>query len=134
MANFPPFQYQPQMPPFGQQMQYFQQPQQEQSMFCRMVTSRDEVQACPVDFSGRPMTFIHTSGQTIWTKVFDPNTGGSVVAEFRKADPAAVPETVTMKDFEQLMTIVRQQGEEIERLKASRRRSGRETEDVTDAL
>lgn len=131
MANYPAFQYQPQMPAYGQQMQpmypAYQQPQQltqEQTLFCRMATNKEEVQAFPVDFSGRPMTFLGPGGQTIWTKVFDPNTGGSIVAEYHKAAPETQkPSFVPISDFEQLIGIVKQQGEEIERLKTMRTRS-----------
>ena len=142
MANFPPFQYQPQIG-YGQQMQPlyqaqpYQQPQQaqEQALFCRMATNREEVQAYPVDFSGRPMTFLGPGMQTIWTKVFDPNTGGSIVAEYRRADPAANKTAfVTVSDFEQLIDIVRQQGEDIDRLKAPRRRAPREMEALDDEV
>ena len=128
MANYPAYQYQPQMPQFGQQMyQPYQQPQQvaqEQPLFCRMATNREEVQAFPVDFSGRPMTFLGPGGQTIWTKVFDPNTGGSIVNEYRRAAPEEPKAAfVPVSDFEQLISLVKQQGEEIERLKATRTRS-----------
>ena len=132
MANFPPYQYQPQMG-WGQQMQpVYQQPQQtqEQPLFCRMATNRDEVQAYPVDFSGRPMTFLGPGMQTIWTKVFDANTGGSIVTEYRRAEPAAQKtDFVTKSDFDQLISIVRQQGEEIDRLKAPRRRVNKEADE-----
>ena len=139
MANYPAYQYQPQLMPYGQPMyQNYQQnqPAQEQPLFCRMATNRDEVQAFPVDFSGRPMTFLGPGMQMIWVKNFDPSTGGSIVSEYRKAEPA--PQTVpfvTMNDFEQLMTVVRQQGEEIERLKTvPRRRAGREMEAEPDEV
>lgn len=141
MANDPAFNYHPQMPAYGQQMQpvypNYQQPQQaqEQALFCRMATNREEVQAFPVDFSGRPMTFLGPGMQMIWTKVFDPNTGGSVVTEFRRADPSAnKPAFVPISDFEQLIDIVRKQGEEIDRLKAARRRVTREVEAVDDEV
>ena len=137
MANYPAFQYQPQMPVYNQQLQpmyqtYQQQPQpapQDQQLFCRMATNREEVQAFPVDFSGRPMTFLGPGCQTIWTKVFDSSTGGSVVKEYREVTPETPkPATVSMSDFESLLAIVKQQGEEIERLKAGRRRAAKEME------
>ena len=112
-----------------------EQQTQEQPLFCRMATNREEVQAFPVDFSGRPMTFHGPGLQVIWVKTFDPNTGGSVVTEFRRAEPAAQKQAfLPVSDFEQLIDIVRQQGEEIERLKAPRRRVARETEVDEDAL
>ena len=142
MANYPAFQYQPQMPAYGPQMQpvypTYQQPQQaaqEQNLFCRMATNREEVQAFPVDFSGRPMTFLGPGGQTIWTKVFDPGTGGSVVTEYHKAAPdSGKPAFVPVSDFEQLIALVRQQGEEIEQLKAMRRRAARDPEVEGNAI
>ena len=138
MANFPPYQYQPQLMAYGQQMQpmyqmqNYQQPQQtqDQNLFCRMATNRDEVNAFPVDFSGSPMTFHGPGRQVIWVKAFDPNTGGSIVEEYHKAKPAD-PKTdfVNKGDFEQLLAIVREQGEEIARLKAPRRRVNKEVEE-----
>ena len=88
MANFPGYQYQPQVIGYGQQP-FYQQQTQEQPLFCRMATNREEVQAYPVDFGGRPMTFLGPGLQNIWVKMFDPNTGGSIVAEYRKSEPAA---------------------------------------------
>lgn len=139
MANYPtPYQYQPQMSAYGQQFQpsfpAYQQPAmtQEQSLFCRMATNREEVQAYPVDFSGRPMTFLGPGCQTIWTKVFDSSTGGSVVTEYHKATPEPQkPAFVPVSDFEQLLALVKQQGEDIERLK-TRRRAAREDGDMNE--
>ena len=136
VANYPAYQYQPPMQGYGQQMQpvypAYQQPQPmvpEQNLFCRRATNREEVQAYPVDFSGRPMTFLGPGEQTIWTKVFDSNTGGSIVTEYCKASPdSGKPSFVSASDFDQLLAIVRQQGEEIERLKNMRRRAMRDTE------
>ena len=129
MRNYPALNYQPQIG-WGQQMQpVYQQQTQEQPLFCRMATNRDEVQAFPVDFSGRPMTFLGPGMQTIWTKVFDANTGGSVVAEYHRAEPAAQKtDFVTKADFDQLLGIVQKQAEEIERLKALRRRANKEAD------
>ncbi len=148
MANFPPYQYQPQMMPYGQQMQpayqlpNYQQPQQlaqEQNMFCRKATNYEEVQAFPVDFSGQPMTFHGPNLRVIWVKAFDPNTGGSVVAEYHRADPARTPQIstsdfATKGDLEQIIKTLNEQAEEIARLKAPRRRVTKEVEEDPDAL
>lgn len=142
MANYPAFQYQPQMPAYGPQLQpvypTYPQPQQtpqEQNLFCRRATNREEVQAYPVDFSGRPMTFLGPGETTIWTKVFDPSTGGSIVTEYCKAAPdSGKPAFASASDFDQLLAIVRQQGEEIEQLKALRRRANREAEVDSNAV
>lgn len=137
---------------FGQPMQPVYQmpnyavPQQapqptEQTLFCRMATSREEVLATPADFSGRPMTFLGPNLQTVWIKIFNPNTGGSDVIEYpRPGTPAAAapkaetPVFVTKADLEQLAGIVRQHGEAIEQLRAPRRRTARETEVENDAV
>jgi len=124
------------MQDYGQQMQpmypAYQQPQpmvQEQNLFCRRATNREEVQTYPVDFSGRPMTSLGPGEQTIWTKFFDSHTGGLIVTEYCKASlDSGKPSFVSASDFDQLLAIVRQQGEEIERLKNMRRRAMRDTE------
>lgn len=130
MANFPPYQFQPQMNGYGQQMQpyYPMQQQAPESLFCRMATNRDEVQAYPVDFSGKPMTFLGPGMQTIWVKAFDPNSGGSVVAEYRRTAPeeTAKPYVVTMDDFQSLKAAFAELQEEVSRLRTARRRSNRE--------
>lgn len=130
MANYPMYNYQPQQ--MYQQM--YQQPQQtEQPLFCRMATNREEVQAFPVDFSGRPMTFLGPGMQTIWVKTFNPVTGGSDVTEYTKPVMAAEkPSFATMSDLEQVLELVRKQGEEIALLKGQRRRVNKE--DTEDAI
>lgn len=139
MANFPPYQYQSQMVGYGQQMQPYyqvQQPQQAQEqLFCRPATNFEEVQAYPVDFSGRPMTFHGPGLQKIWIKAFDPNTGGSVVAEYHKATAAepAKPAVPTMEDFQGLKATVMDLQDEVTRLRSMRRRATKETEVSEDA-
>lgn len=135
MANFPPFQYQPQI---GYQQPAYQQPtyqmpyqQQEQPLFCRAVTSREEALGVPVDFSGRPMTLLDTTHGKIWVKTFNPNTGSADLSEYRRVAPEQVesPAFVPMSDFQQFAAQI---SEEINKLKAGRRRANREeeTEDV----
>lgn len=131
MANFPPFQYQPQM---GYQQPTYQMPyqQQEQPLFCRAVTSREEALGVPVDFSGRPMTLLDTTHGKIWVKTFNPNTGSADLAEYRRVAPeqAETPAFVPMSDFQQLQGVVQQMAEEIQKLRLRRRRSEMEaTED-----
>ena len=65
MTNFPP--YQPQTGAYGQQMPFYQQPQQtqERPIYFRLVTSREEVKGFPVDFSGQPMGFMTPNQQKL---------------------------------------------------------------------
>ena len=141
MANFPLYQYQPQVGGFGQMQpmyqgyQAVQQPQtQEQSLFCRMATNSQEVQAYPVDFSGRPMTFLGPGLQTIWVKSFDANTGGSIVTEYRRA-PSVIEEqpkiaAPSIEEFQKLQQTVMALQDEVLKLRTARRRASREeTED-----
>ena len=108
-------------------------------MFCRKATNYEEVQAFPVDFSGQPMTFHGPNLRVIWVKAFDPNTGGSVVTEYHRADPARTPQInagdfATKSDLEQILKTLNEQAEEIARLKAPRRRATKEAEEDQDAL
>ena len=142
MANFPQYNYQPPMNGFAQQMlpAMYQQPtyqtmqppmQQEQNLFCRMATNREEVQAFPVDFTGKPMTFIGPQAQTVWIKTFNPATGGSDVKEYREAQNQTEQKYATMSDLEQVLQLLQKQGEDIAILKGQRRRMNKEeTEDV----
>ncbi len=140
MSNFPVYQYQPQAG-FGQQMQPYyqmQQPQQqaqERPILFRLVTSREEVKGFPVDFSGQPMGFMTPNQQTLWIKVFNSNTGAADLFEYHRGE-AEQTETAfaTRADVEKLVAIVKEQGEEIERLKAPRRRATREQEEESNAL
>ena len=141
MSNYPVYSYQPQMGGYGQQMQtMYQQPayqtmqppmQQEQNLFCRMATNREEVQAFPVDFTGKPMTFIGPQAQTVWIKTCNPSTGGSDVKEYREAQPQTEQKYATMSDLEQVLQLLQKQGEDIALLKGQRRRTNKEeTEDA----
>lgn len=139
MANFPQYNYQPPMNGFAQQIlpTMYQQPayqtmqppmQQEQNLFCRMVTNREEVQAFPVDFTGKPMTFIGPQAQTVWIKTFNPATGGSDVKEYREAQTQTEQKYATMSDLEQVLQLLQKQGEDIALLKGQRRRAMKEDE------
>ena len=139
MSNFPVYQYQPQAG-FGQQMQPYchaQQPQQpqERPILFRLVTSREEVRGFPVDFSGQPMGFMTPNQQTLWIKVFNSNTGSADLFEYRRGEMEQTETAFATKaDVEQLLEIVRRQGEEIERMKAPRRRMNKEQEAADDEV
>lgn len=133
MSNFPP--YQPQTGAYGQPMPFYQQQQQaqERPIYFRLVTSREEVKGFPVDFSGQPMGFMTPNQQKLWIKVFNSNTGAADVFEYHRGETEQTETAFATKtDVEQLLGILRQQGEEIKRLKATRRRAAREQEDVED--
>lgn len=139
MANYPAYQYQPQMGGFGQQMQPYyqmQQPQQqaqERPILFRLVTSREEVKGFPVDFSGQPMGFMTPNQQTMWIKVFNSNTGSADLFEYHRGEMEQTETAFATKaDVEQLLEIVRRQGEEIERMKTPRRRANKEQEENED--
>ena len=140
MANFPPYQYQPQMA-FGQQPMYqfqqYQQPMQNQQaeppLFCRMATNREEVVAAPPDYSARPMTFLGPQLQTIWVKVFNPSTGGSDVAEYHRAGteaPKDQPAYLTAADLEPILDALRKQGDEIAQLRGRRRAAKEDSDEI----
>ena len=125
MANYPPTFYQQ---PMGWQQPMYQQAPQQDQLFCRMVGSRDEVNAFPVEYSGRPMTFLGPGLQTMWVKTFNPATGGSDVAEYHRAQPQTEQKYATMTDLEQVLQLLQKQGEDIALLKGQRRRVNREDE------
>ena len=127
MANYPAFQYQPQMG-YPQQPAYQISYQQEQPLFCRAVTSREEALGVPVDFSGRPMTLLDTTHGKIWVKTFNPNTGSADLTEYRRVAPeqSETPAFTPMTDFQQLQGIVSRMAEEIQLLKGRRRRVDKE--------
>ena len=147
MANYPPYQYQPQMGQFGPQMQTpysfptYQpmQPQmantaQEQPLFCRVVTSKEEALAVPVDFSGRPMTLLDTAHGRVWIKSFNPATGSAELDEYCKASPAPPVEKpaenpvayVALADFQRLEARVETMADEIMKLRPVKRRTQHE--------
>lgn len=142
MANDPGYQFQPQMPLYGQQMPPVYQPvqrTQEMNLFCRLASNREEVLGAPVDYTGKPMTFIGPNRQIVWIKTFNPNTGASDIAEFHRnapADASAVkaPSFVTMPDFERLESIVMRLSEEFASFRPQRRRVNKEQEETEDAL
>lgn len=144
MANFPQYNYQPPMNGFAQQMlpAMYQQPayqamqptmQQEQNLFCRMATNREEVQAFPVDFTGKPMTFIGPQAQTVWIKTFNPATGGSDVREYREAKQTEEqPKYVTTADLEQVLQVIKTHGEEIAQLRGQTRRRAMKEDETSE--
>lgn len=147
MANYPPYQFQPQMGQYGQQMQgLYQLPTyqpmqpvaqnqaQEQPLFCRVVTSKEEALAVPVDFSGRPMTLLDTAHGRVWIKTFNPSTGSADLDEYCKsspAQPAAQPAEppiayAALSDFQRLEKQVTTLTEEMARLRPAKRRTQHE--------
>lgn len=125
MANYPPTFYQQ---PMGWQQPVYQQ--QQDQLFCRMIGSRDEMNAFPVEYTGRPMTFLGPGLQTLWIKTFNPATGGSDVAEYHRAQPVSAeqPKYATIADLEQVLQLLQKQGEDIAQLKGQRRRAMKEDE------
>lgn len=148
MANYPPYQLQPsQMSGYGQPMQTMyqlpayqaiqpmgQQQAQEQPLFCRMVTSKEEALAVPVDFSGRPMTLLDTAHGRVWIKSFNPATGSAELDEYCKASPIKPGEKpaeppaayVPISDFQRLEAQVASMADEITKLRPTRRRTQHE--------
>lgn len=143
MANYPPYQYQPQMGQFGPQMQNpytfptYQpmQPQtantaQEQPLFCRVVTSKEEALAVPVDFSGRPMTLLDTAHGRVWIKSFNPTTGSAELDEYCKVSPAPPAENpvayAALSDFQRLEKQVSGLADEFAKLRPVKRRTQHE--------
>lgn len=147
MANFPPYQFQPQQMNYQQQMGYvpnvyqpqYQQPMQQQAqqeqLFCRPVASADEARGVPVDFSGKPMFFPHLSAGKIYVKAFDPGSGSAVFREFWLHDDAEQTQPqdppAPMSAVQALEQTIEELRGEIKALKATRRRAAQEvTEDA----
>lgn len=143
----PNYQYsysQPQMGGYGQQMPVYQQQayqsmqpmqnmQTDQALLCRMVTSADEARGVPVDFSGRPMTFLNLPRGTIYVKTFNPGTGAADFAEYRRVDPqeeapAATEAFAPMSMVRQLQDTVEKLREELKNMRTTRRRAQEVTE------
>jgi hypothetical protein len=133
--------FSPQINGYGQAMpnvyQPYSQPTAEQSFFCRAVTNKEEVQAWPVDFTGRPMTFLGPNLQNVWIKTFNANTGGSDISEYRKVTPMIEEppkvDFVASTEFQQLKETVESLKIDVSRLRTARRRSNRE-EDENDEV
>lgn len=115
----------------GQMMQpgysYGQQPQQMQQsggLSGRMVTSREEALATPVDFLAG-MTFLpDMSHGRIYVKIFDRNTGGANTVEFI---PAPQPEKAEENPLEERVRRLEKEIEDAKRrgaMAASRRGAG----------
>lgn len=142
MANYPPYQYQPQqmgyqpqMQPMYQQYQQYQQPapvqqQTQEQFFCRPVASADEARGIPVDFSGRPMFFPHLNAGRIYLKVFDTGNGSAIFREFRMVEPDAEAQQsvafAPMSELEGLRAMVVELQNELRAMKASKRKNAQE--------
>lgn len=87
---------------------YYQQYQQQQPMLLGcMVSSREEAAGVPVDFNGRPMVFPDLGHERVFVKMFNPNTGSSVINEYRLV-PEAPPVTyATSSEVEELRNMIR---------------------------
>lgn len=135
MANFPAYGYQPQQPAgWAQQPMYYQpqqpqQPQPEQMLYCRMVTSPEEARGVPVDFSGRPMTFLDLPHGRIYVKAFDAGSGSAIFRAFglieepKEETQAPAESFAPITAVQELQETVRRLEEEIKTLKAGRRRA-----------
>lgn len=68
----------------------------------RMVASKEEVLAVPVDFMGTPMFFPDLGHGVVYCKKFNPNTGAADLFEFRLPAPptpaAQQPQATTAND------------------------------------
>lgn len=103
MSNYPPYNYQPYQPQFGQyppaqpfQARMDMQPQpvvqttvQGQqgatvgiSPSSRPVTSREEAMGVAADFSGAPMIFPDVANNRVYLKRWDPAIGGPAFTEY----------------------------------------------------
>lgn len=148
MSNYPPYNYQPNQPQFGPyppvqpfparmdipQQPTVQQPAQGQqvavmglSPASRPVTSREEANGVPADFSGAPMIFPDVANDRIYKKQWDLNVGGPTFREYAPVLPAqaeqiqpqpqAQPAWVSLQDFQELQCLVDDLQKEIDRLK-----------------
>lgn len=143
MANYPNYGFQPQMQQgygqmmqpqgYGYQPQQMQQQQPEQMLYCRMVTSPEEARGVPVDFSGRPMTFLDLPHGRIYVKVFDAGSGSAVFRAFGLLEDPKEETQSPAESFapigvvQELQETVKRLEEEIRTMKAGRRR----TQEVT---
>lgn len=145
MPNYPMYNYQPpQMGGYGQQMPMYQQPayqpmqsmQPEEPLVCRMVTGPEEARGVPVDFNGRPMTFLDLPHGRIFVKIFDKGSGSAIFREFRlyeepvqevQAQPAvAFAPLSAVKELEETVARLK---EELKSLKTTRRSRAQEVAD-----
>lgn len=147
MANYPPYQYQPQQMGYQPQMQpMFQQYQQpapapaQQSMqdqfYCRPVASEEEGRAIPVDFSGKPIIMPHFNAGKIYVKIFDTGSGSAIFQTYRREDPEAEKQPsvafAPMSEVEQLKQIVFDLQNELRAIKGGKRKAQQEV--VADEL
>lgn len=139
MANYPPYQYQPQQMGYQPQMQpmyqQYQQPapmqqQAQEQFFCRPVASADEARGIPVDFSGRPMFFPHLNAGRIYLKAFDTGNGSAIFREFRMVEPDAEAQQgvafAPMSELEGIRAMVVDLQNELRAMKASKRKNAQE--------
>ena len=90
-----------------------QQTQPEQGVLARLVTSREEALAAPVDFMGRPTLSLDMAHGMIYLKVFNSSTGSADFTDFGKV---AAPESAKQPVYAP-MTAVDELKAEVEKLK-----------------
>lgn len=114
MPYFPPYQ-QPAYPALQAPVYntYQQQTQPEQGVLARLVTSREEALAAPVDFMGRPTLSLDMAHGMIYLKVFNSSTGSADFTDFGKI---AAPDSAKQPVYAP-MTAVEELKAEIEKLK-----------------
>lgn len=150
MSNYPPYNYQPNQPQFGPyppvqpypaRMDVQPQPQPQQpaqatqvtvlglSPASRPVTSREEANGVPADFSGAPMIFPDVANDRIYKKQWDLNVGGPTFREYAPVFPAHAeapqpqptqqPQVMwaSIQDLQDLQDLVEKLQGEVDRLK-----------------
>jgi len=88
---------------------YYQQPypyQQQPTILGCMVSSREEATGVPVDFNGRPMVFPDLGHERVFVKIFNPNTGSSVINEYRLVPEAPPVAYATASEVAELRAIL----------------------------
>lgn len=110
--------------PFPAQPAQPMYPQQDMTLSGRMVTSREEALAVPVDFNAG-MTFLpDMSHGRIYVKVFNQNSGGADVLEFILPNQQEKPQPafVSVEVFDQLLQRVTGLEERFDQLPAQTRK------------
>lgn len=147
-SNDQPFGYQPhrmggygQMQPMFQQYQPYQQaqPQQDQTVPCRIVTGEEEGRASQIDFSGKPFIGYAPNLKRVYVKAFNPATGAVdfdvyvKITDLQKEQaeppaPAFAPAGV-VEQIRQLEATVTELQQEIRTMKNSKRKNVQEVAD-----
>lgn len=141
-VNYNPYQfgmYQAPSQRFGQpQGGYIPQPQMAQpapqtgqsGMIMRPVTSINEASVFQVPFDGSTSWFYDTSGDKLYSKTFDFQTGTAPIITYVREQPAPAVQYVTVEVIQELMQEIQDLKDEMDRLK---NRKGKKHEyDVPD--